>query len=120
MKKRRLTLTCIVCPVGCELQVSVREGKVVSVKGNACPKGEAYAEEEVKPRRTLITVVKVKGSNLPVVSVKTIKPIPKELIPDAMEYLAKIELEAPIGVGDVVVEDLIGLGVPVVATRDAR
>lgn len=112
-----LKLTCTVCPLGCRLTVSVKRDRVVSVEGNRCPRGLSYARNEVKPKRTLITVVKVGGGDLPVVSVKTSKPIPKELIPEATRILSKVEVKAPVRVGDVIVENLLGLKVDVVATR---
>jgi len=120
VKENKSTLTCIVCPVGCELEVLTGKRKVILVKGNRCPRGLAYAEEEMKPKRILITVVKVRGGKLPVVSVKTLKPIPKELMFKAAEYLAEIEMEAPVRLGDIVVEDLLGLGTSVVATRECK
>lgn len=114
---RTLEFTCIVCPLGCRLRVLLEEGGIASVEGNRCSRGVVYAQNEVDPKRTLITVVEVLGGDLPVVSVKTSKPIPKNLIPAAMRFLSKLVVKAPVKVGDVLVEDLLGLGVDVVATR---
>lgn len=113
-------ITCIICPLGCALRVLLKDNEVVLVEGNRCQRGVIYAKDEAKPKRTLITVVKVYGGALPVVSVKTSKPIPKDLIPEAMKAVSKISMKAPVKVGDVVVKNLLGLGVDVIATRDVE
>ncbi len=114
-------LICISCPVGCELTVEVNGDRVVSVKGNCCPRGESYAREEVTdPKRILATSVKVEGGELPLVSVRTASPIPKKLIPRAMELVRRLSLEAPVALGQVIVPDLLGTGVPLIATREVR
>lgn len=113
-------ITCIICPLGCALNVLLKDDEVVLVEGNRCQRGVIYAKDEVKPKRTLITVVKVYGGVLPVVSVKTSKPIPRELIPEAMKAVSKVSIRAPVKVGDVIVKNLLGLGVDVIATRDVE
>ena len=116
---RTLKLTCIVCPLGCKLKLLVKDSKVLSIEGNRCPRGILFAQSEINPRRTLITVLKVDGGNLPVVSAKTSKPIPKDLISEAMKTLSKVIVKAPIKIGDVIVKNLLGLKVDVIATRNA-
>ena len=111
-------LVCISCPVGCELEVEVEAGRVISVTGNRCPRGEAYAREEVTdPKRVLPTSVKVVGGELPLVSVRTDRPIPKRLIPRAMEVIRGLAVPAPVGLGQVLVRDLAGTGANLIATR---
>ncbi|MBC7222568.1 DUF1667 domain-containing protein [Candidatus Bipolaricaulota bacterium] len=114
-------LTCISCPIGCRLQVEVSERGVEKIEGNRCPRGEAYAREEITdPKRILTTSVKVSGGDYPLVSVRTDKPIPKRLIPAAMEVLRALSLEAPLEIGQVLVPDLLGTGARVIATRTVR
>jgi len=113
-------ITCIICPLGCTLRVLLKGEGVIKVEGNRCQRGIIYAQGEVKPRRTLITVVKVYGGELPVVSVKTSKPIPKDLIPEAMKVISRVSVKAPVKAGDVIVENLLGLGTDVIATRDVK
>lgn len=115
-----LKLTCIVCPMGCKLKLLVKGSRVLSIEGNRCPRGALFAQDEVNPKRTLITVLEVDGGDLPVVSVKTSKPIPKNLIPKAMKALSKVTVRAPIRAGDIIVKNLLGLKVDVVATRDVE
>jgi len=114
----RKKLVCVSCPVGCELEVEVEAGQVISVAGNRCPRGEAYAREEViDPKRVLPTSVKVMGGELPLVSVRTDRPIPKRLIPRAMEVIRGLAVPAPVGLGQVLVQDLVGTGANLIATR---
>lgn len=112
-------LICIGCPMGCMLQVEMEQGTVVSVSGNTCKRGESYARKEVtNPTRIVTSTVRALGGVLPVVSVKTKTDIPKEKIGECMRALKQITAQAPIHVGDVVVSDIAGTGVDVVATRE--
>lgn len=113
-------ITCIICPLGCSLKVLLKGDEIVLVEGNRCQRGVIYAYDEVKPKRVLMTVVKVHGGVLPVVSVKTSKPIPKSLIPEAMKAISKISVKAPVKIGDIIIKDLFGLGVDVIATREVE
>lgn len=116
MEKRELI--CIGCPLGCQLIVTMQEGKVVEVTGNTCQNGDSYARKEVTdPRRTLTSTVRVMQGKLTVVSVKTQQDIPKNKLFDCMEELAKIEVTAPVKVGDVIIENIANTGVKVVATK---
>lgn len=110
-------LICIVCPKGCHLTVDEENGYAVS--GNNCPRGEEYGKSEViAPKRTITSSVKVRGGLYPRLPVKTDKPIPKELIFDAMKLLDEVELTAPVKVGDVVIENVLGTGASFIATRN--
>lgn len=112
-------LTCIVCPMGCQLEVELQDGKVTAVTGNTCKRGEAYGISEcTAPTRTLTTTVRVSGGSEPLVSVKTAAPIPKELLFDAMKELRKVTVPAPVKLGQVVLENLCGTGVGVVAGKE--
>ncbi len=119
----RLTheLTCINCPLGCLLSVVVDEGEVASVTGNTCKRGEAYGRKEVvNPTRIVTTSVPVDGSpSERMVSVKTASDIPKGKIYDVMRALREVRMTAPVHIGDVVLANVCGTGVDVVATREA-
>lgn len=111
-------LTCIGCPMGCSITVTLKGGTVVSVVGNTCKRGEDYARNEVThPTRMVTTTVRVAGGSAPVVSVKTARAIPKEKIFAVMDALRPVTVHAPVSMGDVVLEDAAGTGVPVVATK---
>ncbi|AFK86218.1 DUF1667 domain-containing protein [Thermoanaerobacterium saccharolyticum] len=117
MVKRELT--CIVCPNGCRLVVEMEGKEIVNITGYECKRGLKYAEDEIiAPKRTLTTIVKAEMGHLPVVSVRTKEPIPKELIGKAVLELSKITLKPPINVGDIVVKNILDTGVDVIATRN--
>ncbi len=101
-------LTCIVCPMGCTLQVEQEEdGKVRSVHGNSCPRGAAYGKDEVShPTRTLTSTVRTADGRL--VSVKTDRPIPKDKLFAAMERVNRVVAQVPVAIGDVLLDDLFG------------
>ena len=112
-------LICIGCPLGCALQVKTEAGEIWEITGNTCRRGEDYARKEVtNPTRIVTTTVRVNGAALPVVSVKTKEDIPKGKIYDCIKELNRIEVEAPVRVGDVVAKDIAGTGVDVVATKE--
>lgn len=109
--------TCIVCPLGCAIEVEVENGKVKNVRGCKCSRGREWVLQEVtSPKRVIMSVVPVEGGALPTVSVKTAEPVPKELIPELMEFLAELKLKAPVEVGETVAE---WNGIKIVATRGA-
>ena len=111
-------LTCIRCPMGCQLTVTV-DGDNVTVTGNTCPRGAEYGKNEVtNPLRTVTSSVRVTGGELPLVSVKTAGEIPKGKIFDVMDDIRRAEVAAPVKIGDVVIADAAGTGVPVVATKN--
>ena len=110
-------ITCINCPVGCRMQVTVEDGQVVGITGNTCKRGVAYAEQEcVAPQRMVTAVVAVADRKTPV-SVKTRTPIPKKDIAACMAEIEALKLTAPIQIGEVVIENVCGSGVPVIATK---
>jgi len=116
MKKE---LICIGCPLGCPLTVDFTKKTVKSISGNRCNIGLDYAEKETfNPERTLTTTVRIKNGHLPLVSVRTSKPIPKNRIFDTMILLAKVEIEAPIRIGEKIIENLFDTNTSIVATKN--
>ena len=114
-------LTCINCPLGCMLTVELEDGVVTSVTGNTCKRGDLYARKEVtNPTRIVTTTVPVEGSAIErMVSVKTATDVPKDKIFDVMAALANVRVTAPVAIGDVVLANVCGTGVDVVATKGA-
>ena len=116
MKKKMI---CIGCPLGCYLNVDYIGTTIRNVNENRCKVGREYAEKEISnPERTLTTTVKVKHGHLPLVSVRTNKPIPKNRIFDAMNLLAKVEVEAPIKIDEPIIQNIFNTGVNIVATKN--
>ena len=96
-------LTCIGCPMGCQLRATLEDGVVTAVTGNTCPRGDAYARKEcVHPERTVTGTVRVLGGPMPVVA-------------RALHHAA---VPAPVQAGQVVLADVCGTGVAVVATKN--
>jgi len=109
---------CVSCPLGCLLHVELKDEKIERIEGNRCPRGEAYAREEITdPKRVLATSVKVLGGDYPLVSVRTDRPIPKRLIPTIMEIVRGLCIKAPVEIGQVLVANLAGTGANLIATR---
>ena len=114
-------LICIGCPMGCPLTVKMEHGEVVSVTGNTCKRGDIYARKEVtNPTRIVTSTVRITGGNEAMVSVKTKEDIPKGKIFDCVKALKNVEVAAPVHIGDVLVKDVAGTGVDVIATKNVE
>ena len=116
MEKREFV--CIGCPLGCNVSVELDGTEIKNITGNTCPRGADYVTKELTdPRRIVTSLVRVTDGELPVVSVKTGSDIPKDKIRDCIRALKDVELPAPVQVGDVVLENVCGTGINVVATK---
>lgn len=108
-------LTCIVCPLGCELNVKLDNEKIISVSGNTCPRGKIYAENEcTNPQRTVTSTVRCEDGSM--LSVKTDRTIPKDKMFDCMRIINKTVAKLPVSVGDVIAGDVFGANI--VATEN--
>ena len=107
---------CIICPKGCRLKAEI-EGEQVTVSGNACPRGAAYAvSEALHPMRTVTATVRVANRKDTMVSVKTETPVPKEKMMDVMAFLRDITVNAPITIGQIFGENICGANI--IATKN--
>lgn len=114
-------LTCIGCPLGCNLNVEMIGAEIIDVTGYSCKRGKEYAQKELtNPTRIVTSVVKVNGGNMSVVSVKTENDIPKCKIQECIKALKNVEIDAPIKIGDILVKNVANTGVNIVATRNIR
>ena len=116
-------LTCINCPMGCQVTVTMENGQVLKVEGNTCPRGDHYARKEVTdPTRIVTSSAYVRGakSGAKTVSLKTASDIPKGKIFDVLEELRGLTVDAPVRIGDVLLENAAGTGVNVIATRNVE
>ena len=115
MKK---SLICVSCPLGCPIEVEIENGEVTAVTGNTCKRGDAYARAEItNPVRSLTSSVKVENGMYAVVPVKSSAPVPKDKMFDCMKEINAVTVKAPVKIGDVVIENILGLGVDIVATN---
>lgn len=114
--KKTINLTCIECPRGCEMSVTVEEGKVTDVQNNFCIKGKRYAENEcVCPRRTLTTTVRLSsGEMLPV---KTDREVRKDKILGLMPIVREVRANKPVTIGQTVFSDIDGEGTNLIACK---
>ena len=114
----KTNLICITCPIGCHLEVTKTSESGWLVEGNECKRGQIYAKKELTaPTRILTSTVKVEGSANRLLPVKTKGEIPKEKILEAMKIINKITVKPPVLIGDVVVKNILGKGIDVVATK---
>ena len=119
MEKREFI--CIGCPLGCMLTVELDGTEVISVTGNTCPRGKTYAEKEVtNPTRIVTSSVRVSGGDRVSVACKTKSDVPKGKIFDVARALKEVVVEAPICIGDVLVENVADTGIEIVATSTVR
>lgn len=109
---------CVVCPIGCEIDVVHDGSKIISMEGDKCQKSAEFVTQElIEPMRILTTTVRIKGARLPVIPVRTDRPVPKRLFPRIMKQLRRIELQAPVSMLDVVAADILHTGANIIATR---
>lgn len=117
MEKKELV--CICCPLGCSLTAEIEESGEVRISGNTCNRGADYGKKEMtNPTRTLTTTVRVRDGILPALSVKTQDGIPKNKVLECIRSLQEVEVEAPVHIGDIVLADIAGTGIDVVATKE--
>ena len=118
MKERELV--CIICPRGCRLKVEISDGKAaqeIRISGNSCPRGEEYGKKEViHPTRTVTSTVRVEGGRRHLVPVKTLKEIRRKKFSTVWKRSADCQLKAPVCIGQILLEDIAGTGIPLVTS----
>ena len=109
---------CVVCPIGCEIDVVHDGGKIISMEGNKCEKSQEFVSQElIEPMRILTTTVRIQGARRAVIPVRSDKAVPKRLFPRIMKKLRRIRLEAPVNMLEVVVKGVLDTGANIIATR---
>ena len=118
MAAEKRHFVCVVCPIGCEIDVVHDGSKIISMEGNKCEKSEEFVSQElIEPMRILTTTVRIQGSRWPVIPVRTDKSVPRRLFPRIMKQLRRIKLQSPVSMMDVVVSDILHTGANVITTR---
>ncbi|MCI8402482.1 MAG: DUF1667 domain-containing protein [Lachnospiraceae bacterium] len=123
MKKE---LTCIICPMGCALEAECETDAdgmltVLSVAGNTCPRGERYARAELThPTRTVTSTVTLTGARHRRLPVITSEPVPRERVMDVCREIRRVSVCAPVKIHDIIIENVCGLGVSVIASRSMQ
>ncbi|MEE9307816.1 MAG: DUF1667 domain-containing protein [Spirochaetia bacterium] len=114
-------MVCISCPLGCRLTVTWEDENDIAVKGNKCAKGESYAQEEIlAPKRVVTATVRAATGSARRLPVKTNLPMLKGYIPALLNRIYKLELRPPIVRGQVLLKNIEGTGVDLVATRNLK
>lgn len=110
---------CTVCPQGCRITVTGEGSSIASVTGFTCARGETYARQEfVCPMRILTGSVRTEGAAEPLLPVRSAERIPRDKIPECMKILRTVKVKPPVGIRDVVVKDILGTGVDIVASGE--
>jgi len=121
MDTEKKHFTCVICPIGCEIEVELQGSDIVSMKGDKCAKGKEFVLQELaEPMRILTTTIRIKGAKWAMLPVRTDKPIPKRLLFSVIKELANIELQAPVKISDVIIRDTAGTGANILATRNMK
>lgn len=116
-----LEIICVACPKGCRLEVVREEGGQILVNNAGCKRGQEYAVGEINdPRRMVASTVRVKNALHPLLPVYTSTPFPKGRINELLVELRKVELNAPVKMDQVVIENALGTGINIVASRDLK
>lgn len=114
MKK---TITCTVCPQGCEIEAEYTNAADIAVKGNSCPRGERYAKDEcLAPKRTFTSSVRIDAPGRRMLPVRTKKPIAKDMLLPCAEAARKIRVDGHVRLGEVIRKDFLGTGTDLVAS----
>lgn len=110
-------ITCIVCPKGCQMIVNNMDGQYI-VEGNSCIRGSKYGVDEVtSPKRMITSTVRLEGSYLNMLPVKTSSSVPKDLVFEIMNLLSTIKITAPVNVGDIIIKNVLDTGVDIVSCK---
>ena len=118
MKKE---IICTICPRGCHIQVEGEGEKIISVDGYSCKRGITYAEAEfAHPVRILTTTVRMDGIQNDLLPVRSNKPLPKEKLFDCMEVICATTVKLPVACYDVIIPNICGTGVDIVATKTVK
>ena len=119
MSAKEHKVTCIVCPMGCEIKLKVKGRKIEDTQNARCSRGIKYAKQEYcNPQRVLTTTVKIKKGNLPLLPVRVDRPIAKSKLKECMRYLARVEVRAPVKLGQVIVSNILNTRANVISTRN--
>jgi CxxC motif-containing protein len=110
---------CIICPNSCEIDVEYSGNTVTKITGQTCKRGDEYVRKElIAPERGITTSVPIRGGSIPLVSVRSSKTMPKELLPKVISEISRARVVAPVKIGDVIVKNVLGTGADIIATKN--
>ncbi|AGK97024.1 DUF1667 domain-containing protein [Clostridium pasteurianum] len=114
-------LICTVCPTACKISITENKEGNYQVAGNRCEKGKNYAIQEIEnPVRIFTTTINIKGGNIKRLPVRSKEPVSKSIVTDLVKPVKEIEINAPVKKGDIIIENILGLGIDIVASRSVN
>jgi len=114
-------ITCILCPIGCEILAKIKEDECRIIEGSMCKRGEEYAINEVlNPKRMLTTSILIENGVWPLVSVKTSELIPKEKLFHVLKEIKKTTIQAPVRPGQIIIKNVAETGINIIATKSVK
>jgi len=112
---------CIICPNGCEIRTDIDKDTISSIEGALCDRGKDYVRQELtNPLRNIASSVIVNNGELPLVSVRLTRPVPKSRIFDVMEEIKKVRVDAPVKIGTIAIKNVLGLNSDVIITKNVN
>lgn len=94
------------------------DGHIVEVRGFSCKQGERYALQEHRaPQRMVTTTVQIAQAIYTRLPVRTDQPVPKGVVGKLCQLLRNVAVVAPIRQGQIVVPNVLDLGVNIIASR---
>ncbi len=114
MKKK---LTCIICPIGCQMSATYNKEGIEAIEGNQCKRGKDFAEKEIiNPTRILTTTISIDSRKFKRLPVRSRAPAPKGIIKELINKVKEKKVKAPIKSGEVIAKDLLDSGVDIIAS----
>ena len=111
-------IPCILCPVSCQARVETNAEGNISITNLECQRGDPYVRHELEtPLRDVFTTISITGAEIPRLPVRTSQPVPKHEVMNCMRALAQFQVKAPVSIGTVICQNLLDLGIDVIATR---
>lgn len=108
-----MKVICIMCPRGCELNVT--KGKKITVTGAGCPRGIIYGEREVtKPERMVTTIKKFEDKTI---SLKSSKPVPKEKVYNVLQEIKNARLPRKVETGVILIKNVANTDADIIITN---
>ncbi|HZJ69201.1 MAG TPA: DUF1667 domain-containing protein [Candidatus Eisenbacteria bacterium] len=116
-----MKVTCIMCPLGCSINIEEKQGEILDIKGHGCNRGLKFAKAEFyNPQRMVTTIVTLAGGEYPYLPVISDGEVPKECLKDCIKSLHKTRVKAPVEMGDIIIENVLGTNVNIVAAKTAK
>ena len=120
-EKEQVEVTCIQCPIGCKLIVDIYKQEILGTKNAGCNRGIEYAIKEIRsPIRDFFSTVKVNNGKTPMLSVRSTRPVPKNLLIACAVEMSRLTVQAPITIGSIIMKDILNSGIDIIATKSVE